>query len=227
MEINNRYDKVINDFKDNLKKLLGDELKSIFLIGSYLSKKYIDNWSDIDLIIVVNQINDKVINCIKLESTKYDIKIGITLYSLSDLKSGKIDSKTAYYFYLYNMKSIDLIYNTNVKIPTIKKEDMIDKTSNLLYNNMHVCKRSLLYKNKNRELGKTQFKNIYSIIKTFLIINGIYPLNYEETFELFSKNYNFEKFDYMKFIDDYRNDTVDYAYIDMYSMKLIKFVEEN
>lgn len=221
-----KYDKVINKFKNNILDLLGENLKGILLIGSYLSKRYIDNWSDIDLIIIVNEINSEVIEKIKAESNKYNTKIGITLYSLNDIKKRKIDSKTTYYFYLYNKKNLNYIYSKELKLPIINKQDMIDKTYNLLYNNLHVCKRNLLYKNKSKDLAKSQFKNIYSIIKTYLIINDIYPLNYEETFEKFNKHYGFEKFDYVKFIKNYRNNKVDYDYIDNYSINLINFIEK-
>ena len=225
MEID-KYEKILNDFVKKATLEFNDSLKLILLIGSYLSGKYINNWSDIDLIIVLDELNEEKINVISMLSNCYDIKIGITLYSQKEIDSMLVDSKTIYYFYLYNTLGYKITYSNKFTLPYVSKEVLLEKTRNMLLNNMHVCKRNLIYSELSKNFIKYQFKIIYSIMKTYLIINDIYPLNYEETFNNFSNKFNFERFNYIKFIDDFKNDRTDIKELKYYSLKLIKFIEK-
>lgn len=105
MEIN-KYEKVLEDFIEKTKIRLNDRVKLILLIGSFLSKKYINNWSDIDLIIVVDKLDKEIFDDISEISNNYGVKIGITLYSEKEINNSLIDIKTTYYFYLYNLKTL-------------------------------------------------------------------------------------------------------------------------
>lgn len=226
MEIN-KYEKVLEDFIEKTKIRLNDRVKLILLIGSFLSKKYINNWSDIDLIIVVDKLDKEIFDDISEISNNYGVKIGITLYSEKEINNSLIDIKTTYYFYLYNLKNINIPYiNVNFKIPKISKELLLDRIKIGIFNDLHVCKRNLLYKDLNKNIARTQFKLIYNILKKCLILKDIYPLNYEETFIKATEEFNFYKFDYLKFIDDYAKDTIDYTKLKIISINLINFIEK-
>lgn len=226
MEIN-KYEKVLEDFIEKTKLRLNDRLKLILLIGSFLSKKYINNWSDIDLIIVVDRLDEKILDYISEISNDYDVKIGITLYSEKEINNSLIDIKTSYYFYLYSLKKFKIPYiDVNFKLPKISKELLLDRISIGIFTDLHVCKRNLLYKNLNRNIARTQFKLIYNILKKCLILKDIYPLNYEETFIKATEEFNFYRFDYLKFIDDYVKDTIDYTKLKKISINLINLIEK-
>ena len=94
-------------------------------------------------------------------------------------------------------------------------------------NDLHNCKRLLLYKTLNASQIKILFKKIYVIMKSILIINDYRPKNYKETFELFSQVFDFEYFDYLKFIDDFNNGNVDVKKIKKYALELIIYVTNN
>lgn len=66
----------------------------------------------------------------------------------------------------------------------------------------------------------------YLIMKAILIIDGATPKNYREVFKTFSKKYDFQYYDFEKFIYDYMNENEQYKnIIDYDKIFLIHVIE--
>lgn len=221
----NAYSEIINDYIDKLKNSLKEQLEMIFIIGSSASDIVINNWSDIDCILVLKELNKNSLKVITKLSNNYKIKIGNTLYSKKEFEDGLVDGKTLYYLLLNQKDLVNIQYKLeNLTIPFVNLEILKNVTKTILLNDIHDCKRHLIYKELNDSQIKRLFKKIYVIMKSILIINDEFPKNYNETFNLFSKKYNFEYFDYVEFINAFQKNNVDISYLKNYALNLINFI---
>ena len=71
----NKYSIYINKYVNEMKKSLKNNLKLLLIIGSSSSNEVIENWSDIDAIVVLDEYNSKIIEIIKKISNSYPVKI--------------------------------------------------------------------------------------------------------------------------------------------------------
>lgn len=71
----NKYSIYINKYVNEMKKSLKNNLKLLLIIGSSSSNEVIENWSDIDAIVVLDEYNFKIIEIIKKISNSYPVKI--------------------------------------------------------------------------------------------------------------------------------------------------------
>ena len=221
----NYYSKTITKFIKEIKKYLKDNLKMIYIIGSSATDDVIQNWSDIDCILVISTYSEETIEIIRNISNSYKIKIGITIYSKFEFEKGLIDAKTYYYLLLYKENILSIDYKSDdLLVPKISIVNCINVTNNILLNDLHNCKRFLIYKNLNYIQIKQLFKKIYVIMKSMLIINGYRPKNYKETFGMFNKVYNYQYFDYKEFIKNYQIGNINEEDLRKYAFELIKFV---
>lgn len=221
------YKLLATKITEQLINKLANRLKAAIVIGSSSSDYIITNWSDIDFIIVVDEINSKVIETIKSVVNNNDIKIGCTVYSNNDVTKMLLDSKSHYYFFLLQNGIINYSYKSDdFKINKIKKNDLHVVIYNILLNNMHICKRNLLYDEWDISICKSQFKIIYASMKCMLTLNNVYTLNYKDTFDNYNSLFKFEKLDYLKIIKEIKNNHVDTAYLKKYSLDFINNVTE-
>lgn len=63
-----------------MKESLKDKLKLLLIIGGSSSNEVIENWSDIDVIVVLDEYNFKTIEIIKKISNSYPVKIVTAVY---------------------------------------------------------------------------------------------------------------------------------------------------
>ena len=223
----NNYTDIIGDYIENLKGALDNNLELIYIIGSSATKDVVVGWSDIDCIIVISNYNFNDIETIKKISNSYDIKIGNTIYSKKEFEKGLLDQKTIYYLLLYKEKVLNIAYiNSNLKIPNIDYNNCKNTTRTVLFNDLHNCKRLLTYMKLDSGQVKSLFKKIYVIMKSILILHNYRPKNYKETFNMFSTNFNYEYFDYLKFIEDFKMNQVDEKKLKNYAFKLIVYVTD-
>ncbi len=210
----NKYSIYINKYVNEMKKSLKDNLKLLLIIGSSSSNEVIENWSDIDAIVVLDEYNFKTIETIKKISNSYPVKIGTTVYNKREFEEKNIDPKTIYHLYLYENDIIDLQYKTkSISIPKVEFKDVYNSHIPYLYWRLHIYKRNFLYENLTKEQIKGIFKMTYLIMKAILIIDGETPKNYREVFKTFSKKYDFQYYDFEKFIYDYMNENEQYKNI--------------
>ena len=209
--INNNYSSIIYDYVDQATLTLKDSLDMILVIGSSCSDKVIKNWSDIDVVLVLETINSEIIDKVKNISNSYDIKIGTTVYSRYEFNLKKIDPKTYYHLFLAQNNMIEIQYiKDNFNPPIISWEELKSVFDLYLNERAHVFKRYFLYDGLTKQQIREFYKSMYILMKTKLVIDGYFPKNYEEVFRLFAEKYNFDLFDYQKFIDNYKNDIGDY-----------------
>ena len=218
----NEYSNTIEKYVEVMKKEFKEELEMLLIIGSSCSNKVIPNWSDIDSILVIKDYNFDTVNKIKKVTNSFDVKIGTTIYSKKEFELKKIDPKTIYHLYLVSEGDIKMQYKVpSLKIPEITKDEVIKTHELYLDWRMHMYKRLFLYEDLDKEKIRNLYKTTYLIMKAFLIKNGYKPKNYEEVFKLYSENFDYEYFDYEKFISDYKNDNEEYKNIIQYAQNFI------
>ena len=218
----NKYSNIINKYVKTIKKNLLDDLNMILVIGSSCSDKVIKNWSDIDVILVINDYNFNIIEKIKKISNSFEVKIGTTIYTKKEFINKQIDPKTYYHLYLLEKKEIEIQYKKDdLNIPHITFEDIKSTHIPYLYWRIHMYKRLFLYDSLDKEKVKNLYKITYLIMKAILILNNYLPKNYEETFKLYSAKFNIDYFDYKKFISDYLNDNLEYLEIIDYAKNFL------
>ena len=100
----NKYQEYISKYVNEIKETLKDELLLVLIIGSSCSDEVIENWSDIDSILVLKNYDFKTINIIKKISNYYPVKIGTTIYDKREFEEKNIDPKTIYHLYLLKNK---------------------------------------------------------------------------------------------------------------------------
>ena len=88
--INNEYSNIIGKYVNEMKSNFKQELKMILIIGSSCSEKVIKNWSDIDVILVFDEIDIDTMEKVREIASSYKIKIGITVYNKVEFLSKKI-----------------------------------------------------------------------------------------------------------------------------------------
>ena len=195
-----KYKESIFNYITELKNNLGDVLKLVLLIGSSSSGYVVEGWSDIDIILVLENYKIEYVNIIKKLVQKYDIKIGNTIYSKTEFENKRIDPKTYYYLLLVQENYIKIQYNSSsLNIPKVTMKECQDQYMTWLMEHFHSYKRMWLYQEISEEKIREIFKNTYLIMKAVLIINNYRPQNYEQVFNLYS-----EKFNYKKFIEEYQ-----------------------
>ncbi|MDO5557851.1 MAG: hypothetical protein Q4G05_06425 [Clostridia bacterium] len=222
------YKIVIKSYINEVIKNLKNRVKLILVIGSSASNEVITNWSDIDIILVCDKYDMEYVRIIKNIISKYDIKIGNTIYSQEEFEKKQIDPKTYYYLLLAQEEKINIQYlNKDLKIPEIGFEECKKQYVTYLMEQLHNYKRNMLYENIDKEgIGKI-FKNTYLIMKAILIINNFRPKNYQEVFSLYSREYGFEKLNFKKFIQDYQNGRINNERFMDYSKKFIIDIVNN
>ena len=225
--VNEKQNKTFYDLLKEAGKRNEKSLKDSLIIGSSSSNEVIKNWSDIDAIVVLDEYNFKTIEIIKKISNSYPVKIGTTVYDKRKFEEKNIDPKTIYHLYLYENDIIDLQYKTkSISIPKVEFKDVYNNHIPYLYWRLHIYKRNFLYETLTKEQIKGIFKMTYLIMKAILIIDGATPKNYREVFKTFSKKYDFQYYDFEKFIYDYMNENEQYKnIIDYDKIFLIHVIE--
>lgn len=200
-----KYKESIFNYITELKNNLGDVLKLVLLIGSSSSGYVVDGWSDIDIILVLENYKIEYVNIIKKIVQRYDIKIGNTIYSKTEFENKRIDPKTYYYLLLVQENYIKIQYNSSrLNIPKVTMKECQDQYMTWLMEHFHSYKRMWLYQEISEEKIRKIFKNTYLIMKAILIINNYRPQNYEQVFNLYSEKFNYKNLNYKKFIEEYQ-----------------------
>lgn len=223
----NSYQNIIDDFTERLQKILKNQVLLILVIGSSSSPKVIKNWSDIDVIIVLKKYSFSTLEKIKKLSNFYNVKIGATIYTKEEFLDLNIDPKTYYHLYLLKNNKIKLQFiSKDIYLPSVSFNDIESVYHPYLLWRIHILKRQFLYDTLDKERMKNLYKMLYFIMKAVLILDHEFPRNYEETFSLFATKYNFEYFDYEKFIEYYLCDDLRYTSVVEYAKKFLLYIIE-
>jgi predicted nucleotidyltransferase len=201
-----KYKEIEDNFYNDLKNNLKDNLSFYTVTGSMSRDDIIPGWSDIDVLVVINNYNKNNVSVINdaLSKNNSNIKIGITVFSYNDFINLELfkDPKTLY--------SIGLI-NDGVCKPRIPDKGInkaINKIKNISswYNNdslasiMHGYKRALIPVSKYDE--KIVYKKLNTILKIILKQKGTTAHNYSDVVNIAKSrlkdfNFNFATPDYI------------------------------
>lgn len=222
------YKRTVYEYLNELIHKLGSSLKFCLLIGSASSGQVVIEWSDIDVILVINEYKMESISIINEVKAKSDIKIGNTVYSQSEFENKKLDPKTYYYLLLVQEKRIKIQYMTSdLQIPKVTINECKYQYFSWLMEHLHSYKRMWLYPNINNDIIKEIFKNTYLILKAILIIHGYRPQNYQEVFDTFEQEFSYPKFDFMTFIEESKQKKINKVKIIEYAIKLTEEISNN
>ena len=195
----------INDV-EKIKKLaqsyFKDNLKMLILAGSTGKGEHIQDWSDIDFYVVLENIDhEKMTEFTDRLSKVTPIHIGCTFYSKEDIENYRFDNRTISTLYeLQNGNDLVLFDSGEVKLPyiplkIIQKYDQEDLP--MVLNNL---KRELYYldnkaKSNDRDSNFDKGKiNVGKILKTIILVEKLllrspkfntFTCGYEDTSEKF------------------------------------------
>jgi len=210
------YRDAIKTFKRNMLSEFGNQIKMLTLTGSCARECVHNDFSDIDVIIVLEPYDQnsriKINNMLK----QIPIKIGTTIYSERELNSNELDTKTKYA--IYKMEQGDfqpLIYDTSLKLPKYLINDIQLAYRMSMPSELHSLRRNLY--EEDEQNYDTIFKNLSHIMRSILMQNGIDASDYHDVYSKFALTYSVPEFDTEGFIDgndkfrifDYANTIID------------------
>lgn len=189
---NQKYNIIINDLIKKAKLFFKDKLINITLGGSGGKDDIIDNWSDLDMYIVLKLYDYKTIIIFNKELLKYEVHIGITYYTKNDILQKNIDFKTYVMIYeKYNYNVNPTLYGNEIYKKMIPSFDMIKSNDKLsLVNNLNQLKRDII-----NQIDLTDSKKLYNYIKKLTIVvkciltqQNYFEYGYKNVFDKFKKN---------------------------------------
>ena len=178
-----KYSEVEEKFYNDLKGFVGEDLLFYCVTGSLGRKDIISDWSDIDIILVFQKLNqftlDHLSKAIKLNKT--DIKIGTTFYSIKEWNVYKFqDPKTFdamhYVFsgiYKPRMCNAKVLLN-QLPIETLNTINRISLSTELC-----ILKRALLDKQEEKII----YKRISTMLRIFLLDKGVVAGGYQDVWD--------------------------------------------
>ena len=189
------YNNIPKDYQDTVYNIY-DEFKNLdncvlFLLitGSVNRGCVFDKWSDIDLIIVLEDKNDQETrDKISDIVNKQKIKVGTTVYSKVEFESCAVDYKTMAAITDIN-KGVyrPLIISENLNIPNITDEELIVRTYESIPNMLHSMRR-YTYKGCKVDYIKL-FKDLSHFMRSLDWMESMYPKSYENVAEAFYNTY--------------------------------------
>ena len=199
-----------NLYKEILNKL---DVRLFVLHGSCSTGTVIENYSDIDLILVIepNDATTRKVIADIISKCNNGIKVGTTIYTKKEIESLQVDFKTQYCLYLINKKENLPLFISDINIPIVNKYSIIQMNKDMIYGKIHELRR-LLY-NENIKEFDSLFKKLAHLMKDFLFVEEIEPKGYFHVYKTFSKLYKFDEFDVNKYFEDdnYKKEIVKYC----------------
>lgn len=172
---------------DYIKTLFGSDLVALLIGGSISRKQYIENWSDIDLLLLVRRYSFE--KGVELDRflRRLDIKTGCTIFSEYEVRNELIDAKSLYSIYSYNSGKINSLLYGGIPFDfAVSFESIKQKNKMVIPESIHKLKR-LLYGDITEKCQKEIFKLTVLIMKVFLIDEyNVIPQSYKAVMELFN-----------------------------------------
>lgn len=177
------------EFYNNLKDLAGKRLLFYCATGSSGRKDVVPGWSDIDVILIFDQLNEAVFTLLNkaIKKNTTGIKIGTTFYSAEEWKVYKFqDPKT---FYAISYIKIGLykpkICDSKIKLQELSPEllDILNQMN--LSKELHAFKRALLEPLDEKII----YKLMSSILRIILLGEGIISAGYHDVWTKMKNKY--------------------------------------
>lgn len=170
-----------------LEKFLMDNyqgsLKLLSLTGSAAYGSVIENVSDLDFLILLDQATPDDYRKIFTFKNSLAIKVDMIIISMRQLEHLYLDYNSVYYLYLIKQQQIKPIFMADDLEITVNKKALLIFTKNVLSLNIRTLKR-IVYDSATKDTYQI-IKYASYVVKNYLIINGIYPKDIKSTFEVF------------------------------------------
>lgn len=208
------YQETLTKFYNDVNNQLGDEVKFFLVTGSCSRECVIPNWSDIDIILVVNDNNKEIRDKLSQIINKYNIKIGTTVYSEREFRNKKIDLKTAYALNEMRKKELQpTICDSSLEIPIVTESDLKEMCGYAIPSALHSLRRLLYTKNDISNSTKNSvFKELSHLMRDYLLQENINATNYQDVFNKFARKFGLKSFNVQAFIlGDKSEDIIEYC----------------
>lgn len=226
------YDEQLKEIVKLAEIIFGDNLLNITLGGSAGKGLVIQNWSDIDLYLVLKEYNIDQVFIFMKKVEKYKIHTGTTSYTLDEISNNIIDGKTK--MMCYEKQE----FNLN---PTIYGDDVFNKVEyeKVRENDIEVFpsilhdfrRRFIKLLSENEKVEKTYIKKMFVLIKCLLNIYGVFSFGYENCLKEFLRIVELETgltcnidFDIIAVINNLENSKKDVA---DFSIFLLNFISSS
>lgn len=178
-----QLDKILN----YVRCLFGDDLIALLVGGSISRNQYIQNWSDMDILLLVRYYSFEQNQQLSGFLKQFDIKTGYTIFSEYEVENRLIDAKSLYSIYAYNSGRItSLLYGAVPSSLSISFENLKQKNKMVIPETIHKLKR-LLDDGITEQSQKEIFKLTVLVMKVYLIDTyNIIPQSYRSVMELFN-----------------------------------------
>jgi len=198
------YKEILNSF----------DVKLFIVHGSCSTETVIEDYSDIDLILVIepNDISTRKLMNEIIQKNNNGIKVGTTIYTKKEFESLQVDFKTLYCIYKINNKENYPMFISDINIPIVNKYTMIQQVKYLIPSKIHELRR-ILYNPESKKIDDI-FKNLTHLMKNFLFIEEIeYDKGYYDLCKTFSKTYKLEEFNVDKYFkeENYKKELINYC----------------
>lgn len=178
MIILNKFNEVEIQYFNVVKKLFAKRLCFYCVTGSTARVQNVNDWSDVDIIMVFDnlKVNDLIILNNEILKLKTTIKIGITCYSIEDIKLRLIDTKTANMIRNLNVcKYKPKVDSLNIrKVLNINDEFVLNLNRVEFSKDMHVFRREIM-----KDIGfdeRKTYKTLTYLIRVLLFNRTKIPL---------------------------------------------------
>lgn len=217
------YANCLNKFVESAISIEGDNISSIILFGGLVrDKKFINGWSDIDILIIFNDLNKRNIfwlsSIISDTYVNYDLRLDITQIGLAEV-SGRVNQSLILNGEILNCLAMRkdvslLIYGDNVPIyfsEEVEREVAIHYISNTILQFRRYLIENIRIENGTIEKVHVSriIKWIFSILRSYLRIYGIYAHTYEYLLPHLNKYYPGIDFPFIKSLLLYRQDAAE------------------
>jgi len=171
------YRKTIVRITDSLLTYYKEDIMMLALVGSCYFGTTIKGWSDIDLLIILN--NEKNRQEIYDMAEHEDVHIGINCFTKEDIYHNVLDVKNKWYLYYIQNDMILPLYTTEFVIPYIERKHLIGIEDINLKEVLFYLDRFLYIHHADL---KSVIKKIIIALKIYLNKIGIITANYKDVF---------------------------------------------
>ena len=175
-----RYHEVEEKFYTDLINLVGNKLLFYCVTGSSGRMDVIPGWSDIDVILVFEELSEFIFDSLikSFRLNKFDIKIGTTFYSLKEWNTYKFQDPKTFNAIRYIHCGVYRPRMLNPKVLlhklTIEMLEIVNRVN--LSNELSILKRAVLEKQSERVV----YKLILNILRISLLNQGIIAGGYHD-----------------------------------------------
>lgn len=206
-------------------KTLSTNIKGVYLWGSTLNYELSHKDSDLDMIIIGEQMSYAFLSQINSLKTKFEeasgVKIDLIFNTLKEINSGKVIRRNRGLLFTYELNSQYLNLFGNIQINHIKTQELLNDILLMVYSSIYHARKTILNNTINSESRLCNIKNFIYNCYNFLYTVGYQSFNLQDCLNFFEKNNTdiymaLQKCLKLK-VNNYQNIDTDF---DLYLMKL-------